>query len=165
MSARLFDDTPRPGCVRMNDRDQLARRLCRWHVKHKPTRPATADLLQPQRPAPARGRAISPTPTGDRWQTARHYRQTTRPAPMAQTIKPNAGQTINALTHDAPTTTQTNPQRQQTRARENPTTSQAHTNRDHNEPRRSQRHRQRDRPTTNSSTEAARRLACILAPM
>ncbi len=102
MSARLFDDTPRALGVCMNDRDQLARRLRRWPIKRKPPRPTAADLLQPQRPAPARRRAISPTKSRHNRQRPRHYRQTARPAPMAQRIKPDTRQTINPTSHGTP---------------------------------------------------------------
>jgi hypothetical protein len=100
MSARLFDDTPRALPIRMDYRDQLARRLCRGTIKNKPTTAPAADLLQPQRPAPARRRAISPTVTRNQRKPPRNNRQTTRPAPMPQRIKPRTRQTIYALRHD-----------------------------------------------------------------
>jgi hypothetical protein len=54
MSARLFDDTPRALGVRMNYRDQLARRFGSRAIKNKPATATAPDLLKPQRPTPAR---------------------------------------------------------------------------------------------------------------
>ncbi len=95
MSARLLVDTSRAESVRMNDRDQLARRLGCWIIKNKPATATAPDALKPKRPTNARDRAVPPPPAGDSRQSARHYRQTTRPAPMAQRIKPDTRQPIN----------------------------------------------------------------------
>jgi len=54
MSARLLDDTPRALPIRMDYRDQLARRFGSRAIKNKPARTVSTDLLKPQRPAPAR---------------------------------------------------------------------------------------------------------------
>jgi hypothetical protein len=102
MSARLLDDTPRALGVRMNYRDQLARRFGSRAIKNKPTTAPTPDLLKPQRPAPARRRAISPTVTRHRGKTPRHYRQTARPAPMPQRIKPRTRETVYPTSHGTP---------------------------------------------------------------
>lgn len=95
MSAGLLNHTRRPDRVRMNYGHQLASRLGCWIIKNKPATAPAPDALQPKRPTNTRDRTVPPTPARHQGKTARHYRQTTRPAPMAQRIKPDTRQPIN----------------------------------------------------------------------
>ena len=145
MSARLFDQPPRPDGVGMNDRNQLASRKGSGTVKNKPTTTTAPDSLKPQRPAPRANRAILPTKPRHDGQATGDDRQTTRPAPMPQRIKPRTRETVDPISHGTPKTS---------RPSKHPTTAT-----------RSRRHQPATNTNGNRRTQPPRRLAVVLPTM